>query len=150
MQVVDQLSKPTGVANFPGALESAFQILERSAMEPLATSNCTKVIMIVSDGLMHDEKTQRVLSEYNADGNVLIFSFMVGFNDDPELKTVACSNGGHFYHIQTVGKVFPSSSMYCYLSGFHHFVIHIQCKRGSRHTAHAAKTLRWRVDQLLK
>ena len=48
--IVDQLSKPTGEADFPKALETAFKTLERGALEPLATSNCSKVIMIVSDG----------------------------------------------------------------------------------------------------
>ena len=49
--VVDQLSHPTGEADFPQALEVAFQTLKRGALEPLMTSNCTKVIMVVSDGI---------------------------------------------------------------------------------------------------
>ena len=59
---------------------------------------------ISSLGILYDDMTDEIFAEYNEDGNVVIFSFMVGFNDDPELKSVACNNGGYFYRIQTVGK----------------------------------------------
>ena len=55
-------------------------------------------------GILYDDLTDEIFAEYNGDGSVVVFSFMVGFNDDPELKSVACNNGGYFYRIQTVGK----------------------------------------------
>ncbi|XP_066919359.1 voltage-dependent calcium channel subunit alpha-2/delta-3-like [Clytia hemisphaerica] len=103
--IVDQLDQPTGMADFPNALQTAFEILNRGATEPLATSNCTKVMMIVSDGVTYDDRTEEVLARYNGDKNVVIFSFIVGFTTDMELMDVACANGGDYYRIQTVGNV---------------------------------------------
>jgi len=102
---IDEKEGPTGEADFPKALRTAFQILDRGALNPLATSGCSKVIMVISDGVIYDDRIEEVLAQYNGDRGVIIFSFIVGLKPDPELKEVACSNGGSYYHIQTLGII---------------------------------------------
>lgn len=101
---ITELPDPTGIADFPAALEKSFQLLKESSRSELTSSGCTKIIMLISDGIDSDVRISKILEQYNGDKEVVIFSYKIGEQMSGEMKDIACSNGGNYYEFPTVGK----------------------------------------------
>ena len=105
-QAVTKLHQPKGTSDFPQALRTAFQLLEKTSNRVTSSSNCTKTIMLISDGIDYEDRTTEILAEYNGDKHVVLFSYIVGQaseENSAEMKDLACQNGGEFYDFPTVG-----------------------------------------------
>ena len=108
-QAVTKLSAPTSISNFPIALRKTFELINSDASSRDSTSsNCNKVIMLISDGIDYEKETHEILEELNNDQGVVIFSYIVGQASEErsaEMRDIACQSGGNFYNFVTVGKV---------------------------------------------
>lgn len=80
-------------------LELAFQLFDNSS---LTRTGCNKMLMIITDG--QEDNVDELLAKYP---NVRIFSFKIGrdMNDLIEIKKLACSNKGEFYHVMTLTDI---------------------------------------------
>ena len=94
---------PGGLSNAVKGLTTAFSILNENKKNISSTSNCNKVIMLISDGIDNNEEIDEVIRKHNADCSVVIFSFIVGDDSKNGLRKLACGNGGKFYNFQTIG-----------------------------------------------
>ena len=105
MGAITELTKhtPGGLSNAVKGLTTAFRILNKNNKNFLDSSNCNKVIMLISDGIGNNEEIDEVIRKYNADCSVVVFSFIVGDDVKNGLRKIACDNGGKFYSFKTLG-----------------------------------------------
>ena len=101
---VDKLLKPYGEADVYELLKRSLTILDSSDGDDLTSANCSKVVMLISDGMEEDSKITNLFDSYSH-LNVVVFTYFIGFGFDTEcLKELAKEHGGAMYSFPTVGK----------------------------------------------
>ena len=104
---VDNLPSPNGVSDVRFAVKHAFDVLKFNNINKMTSSKCTKVLLLISDGI--ETLADSVLKDIevlNEDKEVVIFSYIIGFSKNKDImKDIACRNGGESYEFPTVGKI---------------------------------------------
>lgn len=114
INAVNELENTKLECNVSQALKMGFETIANTS----ESSNCTKVIMLISDGIDSNPNIQRDLERYNRDKNVVIFSYIIGNKDDVVMKDIACSNNGQSFQVAAMGRFFSN------------LIFHIEQKRG--------------------
>lgn len=87
----------SGVANFTGALHTAFDILQahngKSASE---SANCNQALMIITDGSPYNYE-EIFRQRQNREDFVRVFTYLIGrdVTDRREVMFMACANNGN-------------------------------------------------------
>ncbi|XP_048509667.1 voltage-dependent calcium channel subunit alpha-2/delta-3 isoform X2 [Athalia rosae] len=102
------------IANFTGALNRAFELLE-TYRDIREGARCNQAIMLVTDGVPYNHK--EIFQRYNwrdnpedpdkADMPVRVFTYLIGREvaDVREVKWMACANRGYYVHLSTMAEV---------------------------------------------
>lgn len=119
----------SNIANFTIAFIKSFQLLLNShSLHRTESSNCNKVIMLLTDGA--SENAEKVFRKYNWENGrrVRVFTFLIGRDmiDSRQVEWMACANDGKYFHVATVADVnehvheyIPVLSQPMALSGHH-------------------------------
>ena len=100
---LDELEEPFGETNSTNLVKHALDILNRSTNE-LSSANCSRVLIIVSDGLEYNSKLHDLLFQYSH-LNVVVFTYLIGFTFENEfMKELAERFGGEMFNVPTVGE----------------------------------------------
>ena len=106
----------SGPTNYEAAFRKAFDLLDRSQSQELA-SDCQTALLFLTDGMPTDGETnannlQNLVSNLNTESAV-IFTFTLG-SDAPAAipKAIACGNKGIFIHVNDNGNLRDAMSNY--------------------------------------
>ncbi|XP_057293419.1 voltage-dependent calcium channel subunit alpha-2/delta-3-like [Hydractinia symbiolongicarpus] len=103
---VDNLPFPNGESDIKLTLNNALNILKKDSNNNLISSSCTKILLLVSDGVEEDDTIHELLHELNQEEEVSLFAFQIGPNKNKgEMRRLACRHGGEYYEFPTVGNV---------------------------------------------
>lgn len=100
---LDELEEPCGETNSTDLVKHALDIFNKSTNE-LSSANCSRVLIIVSDGLEYNSKLRGLLLQYRH-LNVVVFTYLIGFTFENEfMKELAEQFGGEMFNVPTVGE----------------------------------------------
>lgn len=96
------------IANYSGALISAFEVLQYYRNNDLG-AGCNQAIMLISDGVPHD--FNETFRQYNWPNetyrHVRLFTYLIGSEvpDFQIIKEMACINQGYYVHLSVPSEV---------------------------------------------
>ncbi|XP_057293418.1 voltage-dependent calcium channel subunit alpha-2/delta-3-like [Hydractinia symbiolongicarpus] len=103
---VDNLPSPKGISNVKIMLQRALNILQQDKSNYQTSSGCTRVLLLVSDGIEGESEVHKLLDALNQQAEIAVFSFQIGKNQPTnQMREMACDHGGEYYEFPTIGNV---------------------------------------------